>query len=116
LAPLQRVDNARAYVYNTHMFKKRRLTLYRESGSMTLPNERYNAIFRTEQFLKDLCDPKRTPRVPRDIRIQASRLLRHYPSQWDMDRAAHSCPQVFESQNQLDDLQVWIISGKENSK
>jgi hypothetical protein len=34
---------------------------------MTLPHERYNAIKRTENFLKDLMDPKKTPRVPREI-------------------------------------------------
>jgi hypothetical protein len=41
---------------------------------MTLPNERYAAVTRTEQFLKDLCDPKKTPRVPRDSKA-ASILL-----------------------------------------
>ena len=33
-----------------------------------------------------------------------------------MDRAAHSAPSVFESRNKLDDLQVWIMDGKENTK
>jgi hypothetical protein len=83
---------------------------------MTLPDERYRAVLRAEQFLKDLCDPSKTPRVPKDIRIRASGILRHYPGSWDMDRAAHSAPTVFESQNKLDDLQVFIIDGVKNSK
>jgi len=78
---------------------------------MTLPDERYRAVRSAEQFLKDLCDPAKTPRVPRDIRRQASYILRHYPGSWDLDRAAHSCPQVFESPNKLDDLQIFVLEG-----
>jgi hypothetical protein len=64
-----------------------------------------------EQLLKDLCDPVMTPRVPRAIRGRAASVLRHYPSSWDMDVAAHCCPSVFESMNKLDDLQVFIVTG-----
>ena len=55
---------------------------------MTIPVERTNAVINTEQFLCDLLDPKKTPRVPKDIRQQASRLLRHYPSQQEMETIA----------------------------
>ena len=51
---------------------------------MTLPIERTQAVLRTEEFLKDLLDPKKTPRVPRQIRDRAYRCLRHYPSQYHM--------------------------------
>ena len=51
---------------------------------MTLPIERTNAVLRTEKFLIDLCDPKKYPRVPRAVREEAQRLLRHYPSQYNM--------------------------------
>ena len=51
---------------------------------MTLPYERYNAIKYTERFLMDLCDPKKTPRVPKDIRTMARSCLRHYPSRYNM--------------------------------
>lgn len=78
---------------------------------MTLPDERYRAVIRAEQFLKDLCDPSKTPRVPKSIRGQASSILRHYPSSWDMDVAAHQTPAVFESRNKLDDVQVFILTG-----
>ena len=54
---------------------------------MTIPSERTRAVLNTEQFLMDLLDPKKTPRVPKDIRRRASSLLRHYPSQYDMEVA-----------------------------
>ena len=71
---------------------------------MTLPYERYNAVTRTEQFLKDLCDPKKTPRVPKEVREQAYYCLRHYPSKYNMDLIATKCPEVIETQNPIDDL------------
>jgi len=52
---------------------------------MTIPAERTRAVAHTEQFLCDLLDPRKTPRVPRDIRRRAAALLRHYPSQFDME-------------------------------
>ena len=55
---------------------------------MTIPVERTNAVIWTEQFLCDLLDPKKTPRVPKAIRQQANRLLRHYPSKFHMDLIA----------------------------
>ena len=62
---------------------------------MTLPDERYRAVKMASQLLLDLCDPKRTPRVSKEIRQRAQAALRHYPSKWDMDRAAQACPEVF---------------------
>jgi hypothetical protein len=55
---------------------------------MTVPIERTNAVIFTESFLKDLLNPKATPRVPKSIRQQAARCLRHYPSQWQMETIA----------------------------
>jgi hypothetical protein len=60
---------------------------------MTLPDERYRAVVQTTQFLTDICN---TPRVPKVIKQQARSLLRHYPSAWDMKRAAENCPDVFQ--------------------
>lgn len=83
---------------------------------MTLPDERYRAVLAAARLLLDLCDPKKTPKVPKEIRDRARAYLRHYPGSWDMDRAAHSCPSVFESPNKLDDLQAWILDGVDHSK
>lgn len=52
---------------------------------MTVPRERTNAVMFTETFLLSLIDPKQTPRVPRAIREEAHRLLRHYPSRFEME-------------------------------
>lgn len=59
---------------------------------MTLPDERYRAVVQTIQFLTDICN---TPRVPKVIKQQARSLLRHYPSVWDMKQAAVNCPNIF---------------------
>jgi len=53
---------------------------------MTLPCEQVSALVYTEHFLKDLLDPKKTPRVPRGVRRQAYRLLRHYPMRFEVER------------------------------
>ena len=52
---------------------------------MTVPIERTNAVVYTRDFLLELVDPKVTPRVPKIIRERARRLLRHYPSKFEMD-------------------------------
>lgn len=55
---------------------------------MTIPVERTNAVMNTEDFLLDLCDPKKTQRVPKAIRERARRMLRHYPSKFEMETIA----------------------------
>jgi hypothetical protein len=77
---------------------------------MTLPDERYRAVIRAEQFLADLCDSKKTPRVPAGIRRQAGMILRHYPSKWDMTRAAEACPEVFTPK--MEDLHRFVAAGQ----
>lgn len=52
---------------------------------MTLPYERTNAVINTREFLRDLCDPKKTPRIPLWIRQQARSLLKHYPTKFDFE-------------------------------
>lgn len=53
---------------------------------MTLPDERRRAIQATREFLRSLLDPKETPRVPREVRLEARRCLKHYPTAFDMCR------------------------------
>ena len=98
------------------MLKKRRLTAYRESGSMTLPDERYRAVLAAEQFLQDLLDSGKTPRVPAAIRQRARSVLRHYPSKWDMDRAATAADWVFQTKDPVDDLTEFLIRGEQQRK
>lgn len=55
---------------------------------MTVPVERTNAVNFTRSFLYDLIDPQKTPRVPKAVRQRALSLLRHYPSDFDMQTIA----------------------------
>ena len=63
---------------------------------MTLPDERYRAVIQTRRFLLDLCNSEHTPRVPKLVRQTARDMLRHYPSDWEMQQAAAAAPQVFQ--------------------
>jgi hypothetical protein len=78
---------------------------------MTLPDERYRAVVQTRRFLLDLCNPEHTPRVPKLIREAARSMLRHYPSDWDLQRAARACPEVF--QERMEDLHRFIAVGQQ---
>ena len=62
---------------------------------MTLPDERYRAVVQTQKFLVEILN---TPRVPKTIKDRARSCLRHYPSDWDMQRAAESAPDIFQEQ------------------
>ena len=75
---------------------------------MTLPCERYNAIKYTEKFLMDLCDPKKTPRVPKDVRNMARGCLRHYPGNYHLDVMSTKCPEIIDSGNKIDDLTMLL--------
>lgn len=66
---------------------------------MTMPNERRWAITNARQFLVNLMDPKKTPRVPKEIRKEAYRCLRHYPSDYYMEEAAKQAPKIFGDWN-----------------
>ena len=59
---------------------------------MTLPDERYRAVVQTKRFLLEILT---TPRVPKEVKEQARRCLRHYPDDWDMDQAAEASPHLF---------------------
>ena len=63
---------------------------------MTLPDERYRAVIQTRRFLLDLCNSQHTPRVPKLVRQTARDMLRHYPSDWEMQTAAREAPAIFQ--------------------
>ena len=58
----------------------------------------------------DLCNTQHTPRVPKLIRDTARSMLRHYPSEWDMQRAAAASPDVF--QERMEDLHRFVAAGQ----
>ena len=81
---------------------------------MTLPDERYRAVQQAERLLRELCDPKRTPRIPAAIRDRARGALRHYPSTWDMLRTAEACPDIF--QERMEDLHRFVAAGQQQRR
>jgi len=46
---------------------------------VTTPDEEARAIASARTFLYALLDPRQTPRVPREVRQRARRVLKHYP-------------------------------------
>lgn len=63
---------------------------------MTLPDERYRALKQGKRLLEELCDPGKTPRVPSMIRDRARAALRHYPSEYELERLADTCPDLLD--------------------
>lgn len=51
---------------------------------MSTFNEENRAIERVRQFLYDLLDPKKTPKVPKEIRLRARQIVKHYPLMMDV--------------------------------
>jgi hypothetical protein len=62
---------------------------------VTIPFERSRSIKQTKDFLVELCDSSKTPRVPKQVRESARFLLRHYPSEYEMRLAAEKAPDLF---------------------
>lgn len=61
-----------------------------------MPDERYRAVVHTRMFLLELVNPQITPRIPKSVRAEAHRLLRHYPGEYDLDRCSEYAPHVFQ--------------------
>ena len=80
---------------------------------MTLPDERYRSILQAKRLLEELCSPSLTPRVAAGIRDRARGALRHYPSEYDMQRAAESAPEVF--QERMEDLHKFVTKGSQEA-
>ena len=83
---------------------------------MTLPCERFSSIVNTEKFLLDLLDPKKTPRVPREVRDNARRCLRHYPRRYDLDRMATRSPDIIETQEPIDELTMLVYNYEDKKR
>ena len=75
---------------------------------MTLPDERYRSVKWAEGFLKRLAGGHYA-RTPKAVRDEARSILRHYPTVWDMDRAAQAAPEVF--QERMEDLHRFVAQG-----
>lgn len=65
---------------------------------MTIPHERFTSLKQGKKLLEELCDPGKTPRVPSIIRERARGILRHYPSDYEFERMAMSCPELLDTE------------------
>ena len=84
---------------------------------MTLPDERYRSIMWAKSLCEDLMDPKKTPRVPREIRSRARSVLRHFPDEYYLSMLADSRPDIIERQGEpIDPLYHWIRSGEDHTR
>ena len=66
---------------------------------MTMPNQRTRAVMGTREFLLRLMSPYLSgglKRIPKHVREEAQRLLRHYPGVVDIAAAGHAVPTVFD--------------------
>jgi hypothetical protein len=82
-----------------------------DAHTMTLPDERYRALRWAEEFLRDLQDPAKTPRVPRAVRDQARSVLRHYPGSYYLDEIARRAPDIIAKE--MEDLTRFIKAGQQ---
>lgn len=62
---------------------------------MTIPAERSRATKYAQDFMRDLLDPKVTPRVPSGVREMARRILKHFPSAFDLQIAHQNNPELW---------------------
>lgn len=59
--------------------------MFLRGESVTTPYERKRSLKTAEEFMESLLDPKKTPRVPKEIRKRARMALRHYPGPFEVD-------------------------------
>ena len=60
---------------------------------MTLPDERYRAVMWAKKYLESIM-LKRSG-LSKEMKDEARSILRHYPSEFDLDRAAEEAPHIF---------------------
>lgn len=65
---------------------------------MTTTDERFRALKQSKKLLEELCDPGKTPRVPGIVRERARGILKHYPTDYDLERMANSCPELLDTE------------------
>ncbi len=61
---------------------------------MTMNYERRNAVNRTRQLLVDILY-KNYDNISEELWQEARRCLKHYPGEYDMERAREEAPEIF---------------------
>lgn len=65
---------------------------------MSTPVEQARAIAAARHFLFDLCLPSKTPRVPREVRLEARARVKHFPMSWDL-------PHIVEDEGAMEHME-----------
>ena len=81
---------------------------------MTLPDERYRSLVHTKRFLMELCDPTKTPRVPKEVRRRASGCLRHWPDDYHLELICTELPSHFA--RQMEPLHRMILKHQQDNR
>ena len=76
---------------------------------MTSPEDRFRAFKQSRKLLEELCDPGKTPRVPSIIRDRARGILRHYPSDYELEQLATTSPEMLEKLSNTDKVFKQIV-------
>lgn len=63
---------------------------------MTLPDERYRSLLYARDLLYRLLDSKQRPKSVKELRRQVLVALRHFPAEYELERMAKKCPDLFE--------------------
>lgn len=70
---------------------------------MTLPDERSRAVKYAREFLRDLLNPKATPRIPLEIRRRARAVLKHFPADYEIAKSAEKNPNIWAKLDKEED-------------
>jgi hypothetical protein len=65
---------------------------------MTLPDERYRSLRQAKKLMEELIDPGKTPRVPSIVRERARGVLRHFPSDYELEIMANNSPELLDTE------------------
>lgn len=63
---------------------------------MTLPDERYRSLLYARDFLYRLLDTKERPKTVRELKRQASAVLRHFPAEYELEEIAKNSPRLLK--------------------
>ena len=63
---------------------------------MTLPDERYRAVRWAQRFLVSIMTTRSG--LSEEIKGEAKSILRHYPTEYELDRLAEASPEILQKQ------------------
>lgn len=84
---------------------------------MTLPDERARALYKALEFMQELLDPKKTPKVPKKVRQRAYSVLKHYPRDYHLNKIVESSPNILKPPKRMaDGLKIGLEQAVEMEK